>query len=419
LFDFYPALQRELLSDINSEPDISLSTDTENESANPIYLGRTPYRQHDDYIQKNCEGKGDTSIKQNNEKNISINIVFTSQVSYYIEQIKLEYKVLEKHRKSPHNEISVIENRKLILENNLKETIEKNNDTLAHLKWYDFLKQHLSDNYNMNLDEEIVFFSLIINDFKTYNYNILDMLKEYRQIQSLRKERDHVQNDINLNAPLQQTLLKEVGLLNSKLDVSRQTMKIYGELIAMGFDLKKLKQLSCTITEISLANHLPVLDAVTKFLNDIEDQYDSKLGFETKIKELKSTMDKLKDEIPNYKLKFQFQYYISDLLSYLLNTGITIQDIVNMSHIVASLQNRNFLAAETGAQRGSTISDTRGSNNSNKVDKNECWRLFIDKLRSIKSLDSEIEKLIIHHNEISTDIALLNGRKKNKFEEFY
>jgi hypothetical protein len=203
LFDFYPALQRELLSDNNNEPDLPLFTDTENESDNPIYLGRAPFRQHDDDIQKNFEGKGDTSIKQNNEKDISINILFTSQVSYSIEQIKLEYKDLEKHRKSLYNEISVIENRKLILENNLKQTIEKNNDTLAHLKWYDFLKQHLSDNYNMNLDEEIIFFSSIINDYKTYNYNILDMLKEYKQIQSLRKERDHIQNDINLNTPLQ------------------------------------------------------------------------------------------------------------------------------------------------------------------------------------------------------------------------
>lgn len=271
----------------------------------------------------------------------------------------------------------------------------------------------------MNLDEEIIFFSSIINDFKTFNYNILDIIKEYRQIHSLRKERDHIQNEINLNAPLQQSLLKEVDLLNSKLDVSRQTMKIYGELKTMGFDLKKLKQLYCNIIEISLANHLPVLDAVTKFLNDIEDQYDSKLGFETKIKELKSTMDKLKDEIPNYKFNIQFQDYIYGLLSYLLTNGVSIQDIVNMSHLVVSLQNSNFLAAETGAQRGSTISDTRSSNNSNKIDQNECWRLFIDKLRSIKSLDSEIEKLIIHRNDLSTDIALLNARKKNEFEEFY
>ena len=52
LFDFYPALQRELLSDNSNEPDLPLFTDTENESANPIYLGRAPFRQHDDDIQK-------------------------------------------------------------------------------------------------------------------------------------------------------------------------------------------------------------------------------------------------------------------------------------------------------------------------------------------------------------------------------
>ena len=287
------------------------------------------------------------------------------------------------------------------------------------MELYDFLKQHLSDDCNMNLDEEIVFFSSIINDFKTYNYNILDILKEYKQIQSLRKERDHIQNDINLNAPLRQSLLQQVDLLNSKLDVSRQTMKIYQELNAMGFDLKKLKQLYCTIFEISLANHLPVQDAVTKFLHDIEDQYDSKLGFETKIKELNSIMDKLKDEIPNYKLNFQSQCHISGLLMHLLNNGITNEDIINMSQLVVSLQEGNFLAAETGAQRGSTISDTRSNNNSNKTDKNESWKLFIDKLRSIKSLDSEIEKLIILRNDLSTDISLLNARKKNEMEESY
>ncbi len=78
-------------------------------------------------------------------------------------------------------------------------------------------------------------------------------------------------------------------------------MKIYRELSTRGFDLKGLKRLYNTIIEISLANKMPVLDAVTKFLNDIEDQYDNKLGFEAKIKELRTTMEKLEDVIPQYK----------------------------------------------------------------------------------------------------------------------
>jgi hypothetical protein len=85
-----------------------------------------------------------------------------------------------------------LENKKSTLESNIREIIDKNNNILTHLQWYDFSKQNLSDNYNMNLDEEIVFFSSIINEFKTHHYNILDILKEYKQIQSLRKERDRI-----------------------------------------------------------------------------------------------------------------------------------------------------------------------------------------------------------------------------------
>ena len=256
LLDFYSSLECEFPSAINKDPDLSLSTDSEDESEKIIYFKRPPNGEYDNDILQNLEIKGDTSTKQTNEPDVFIEIPFISQVSYYINQIKLECKELEQYRKSLHNEISILENKKSTLENNLRETIEKNNNVLSHLQWYDFLKQDLSDNYNMNLDEEIIFFSSIINDFKTYNYNILDILKEYKQIQSLRKERDRIQNDINLNTPLQQDLLKQIDSLNSQLDVSRQTMKIYWELNAMGFDLKRLKQLYSTIIEIALANQI-------------------------------------------------------------------------------------------------------------------------------------------------------------------
>jgi hypothetical protein len=119
--------------------------------------------------------------------------------------------------KSLNTEISILENKNSTLENNLRETINKINNILAHLQWYDFLKQDLSDNYNLNLDEEIKFFSSIVNDFKTFNYNIPDILQEYKQIQSLRIERDLIQSDINLNTPLRLDLHKQITSLNSQL----------------------------------------------------------------------------------------------------------------------------------------------------------------------------------------------------------
>ncbi|MBA2268830.1 MAG: hypothetical protein H0W19_10945, partial [Nitrosopumilus sp.] len=391
--------------------DLSLSTDKEDDSANTIYLKRAQNRENDDVIIKDYEVKGDTSTKQTNEKNVSIEIPFISQVSYYIKQIKLEHKEREQYRKSLYDELSFTENKKLTLENNLKETIDKNNNILTHLEWYNFLKQNLADNHNMNLDDEIIVFSSIIRDFKKYNYNFLDIINEYKQIRSLSHERDHIQNDINVNIPMHQDLLKQVDSLNSQLDVSRQTMKIYSELLAMGFDLKKLKQLYYTIFEISLANHMPVQDAVAKFLNDIEDQYDSKLGFEIKIKDLRATIDELKDEIPNYKSNLQIQSHMAPSLLYLSNNGVTNEDIINMSQLVVSFQNSNFLALSS-SQSGNT-SNSIGNNNTKKNFKNESWKSIINKFRSIQNIDSEIEKLTIQRNELELYILLDQGPKKD------
>ena len=377
---------------INKDPDLSLSTDSENEPDNIIYFRRPSNGEDDNDVLQNLEINGDTSMKQTHEPDLPIEIPFISQVSYNINQIKLECKELQQYLKSLNAEISILENKKSTLENNLRETIDKNNNTLAHLHWYDFLKQDLSDNYNMNLDEEIIFFSSIINDFKTYEYNILDILKEYKQIQSLRKERDRIQNDIDLNIPLQQDLHKQVDSLNSQLDVSRQTMKIYRELSTRGFDLKGLKRLYNTIIEISLANKMPVLDAVTKFLNDIEDQYDNKLGFEAKIKELRTTMEKLEDEIPQYKSNLHIVSQVAPLLLYLMNNGVTNEDIINMSQLVVSFQNSNFLV-DVSSQGGSKPNKSGINDNTQSINKNETWKLLINKLKIIQNFDSEIEKL--------------------------
>jgi hypothetical protein len=194
-------------------------------------------------------------------------------------------------------------------------------------------------------------------------------------------------------------------------------MKIYWKLSEMGFDLKKLKQLYYTIVEISLVNHTPLPNAVTKFLNDIEDQYDSKLGFETKIKELSAKKVELEDEIPEYNSNLQIQSLMAPLLLHLKNNRVTNKDIINMSQLVISFQNSTLLS-DTSSQRGNTPNNARINNNTHIVIKNEYWRLIINKLRIIQNIDTEIEKLSIHRNELRSDINLLNT-KKNEIEKRY
>jgi hypothetical protein len=74
-------------------------------------------------------------------------------------------------------------------------------------------------------------------------------------------------------------------MLQDQVNQHQQTMNIYYQLEDMNLGFKELKQLRYTILEISKANKISPDKAVTKFLEDIEKEYDNKLGFETKIKE--------------------------------------------------------------------------------------------------------------------------------------
>ncbi len=98
-------------------------------------------------------------------------------------------------------------------------------------------------------------------------------------------------------------------------------------------------------------------------------------------------------------------------LLYLSNNGVTNEDIINMSQLVVSFQNSNFLALSS-SQSGNT-SNSIGNNNTKKNFKNESWKSIINKFRSIQNIDSEIEKLTIQRNELELYILLDQGPKKD------
>ena len=88
-------------------------------------------------------------------------------------------------------------------------------------------------------------------------------------------------------------LEEECNDLEKERSSNSQAIKQVQELIKQGFGFRELKQLSHTIKEIATANSIPE-KAVKKFITDIEQQYDDKLGFERKVEKLKSEI--LKNE---------------------------------------------------------------------------------------------------------------------------
>lgn len=87
-------------------------------------------------------------------------------------------------------------------------------------------------------------------------------------------------------------LLMEIESLDERRKYYSQSLNTILELDDAGFGLKELKQLKNIVMEIGIANDIKIRDVAKKFLKDVENQYDNKLGFENKIEEIKNRVEK-------------------------------------------------------------------------------------------------------------------------------
>lgn len=223
----------------------------------------------------------------------------------------------------------------------------------------------------MIIEEEFQSIAKAIVDFKVHDFDVLKIISDYKHIESLRQEKNPIQSIIDLNSPVRNDLLKQIASLQEELSYSVQTMKPYNELFKLGCGLKQLQQLLNTLMEISLANNILVSNALPKFLKDLDEQYDEKLGFESAINNLRAEKEKLQAEVPEYKWCLQLQG-VGPVIYHLNKNGVTNQDIINLNNLVLSFRNSNFI---------DDIAPAEGGNNTNRngvISNNEFWKLFIE-----------------------------------------
>lgn len=99
-------------------------------------------------------------------------------------------------------------------------------------------------------------------------------------------------------------LNKEISQLKEQHESHSLAISTYYKLKSMGFGLNELKRLRRTLIEIADANEKPTDKAVAKFFSDIEEQYDEKLGFESKLENLKSQIREHQEAVNNQSSSF-------------------------------------------------------------------------------------------------------------------
>ena len=195
--------------------------------------------------------------------------------------------------------IKVLKEQEKKTSKNLQEILQTEKFAISNLNWFSKLEQSLQQNYFINIREDIQGFSQLINDFKEKGYDAESIIQEYLRSLSLKlniktneeRIRD-LQNQIG-------KLTNQVSVLESQINQHRLTLDIYSQLEGMGFGLRELRQLWDTIGEISEANKVYYKEAIFKFLKDIEEQYDRKVGFEIKVNEKRGELASITRELNN------------------------------------------------------------------------------------------------------------------------
>lgn len=133
-------------------------------------------------------------------------------------------------------------------------------------------------------------------------------------------------------------LEEEVEKLTS---THRQKELLFRQLRDMGFGLKELKLLFYTVKEVATENKIPEDKAVQKFLEDIEKNYDTILGYDSTLERIKSDIEKTNRELVTLRSELGFNKEAVRVVTGLLSIGFTYQQMLNLADLAWFLQSIN------------------------------------------------------------------------------
>ena len=200
--------------------------------------------------------------------------------------------------------------------------------TSSELKRYSDLMAEFRK-YGIPIDD-ISKFANLVNNLKQYDYDAGKVLNQYSDLDFLSWHHDYLQQAKRSLENENRNLEQQRSTLQGFVNMHNQVLSKYRDLETMGFGLNQLQFLWITVNEIALENNMPVKEAVTKFLLDVENQYNSKLGFESRIESLGYEVNRLTQERTRLRTELQLLPLVGPKLVKLTQSGVSEQDIINI-----------------------------------------------------------------------------------------
>jgi hypothetical protein len=250
--------------------------------------------------------------------------------------------------------------------------------TATELKSFSDIKAELRK-YGIPVDD-IPKFAKAVNGLRQYGYDVVKIISEFSDHESHVTRHQMLERNVKMLKSELNYLSQQCSFSQNILNSHIPTISALKELETMGLGVKELKLLWHTINEIAVANNMPLYEAQQKFFKDVEEQYDNKLGFESKVQNLQLEITKLREQ--NIRLPL-----VGPLLARLVQSGVNEQDIINVAYIF----------------------NTHIGSKSNTID----IQLLIADLHKYPTIKSVIQQSIQDKDNLTNQIASLKIQKQD------
>jgi predicted nucleic acid-binding Zn-ribbon protein len=315
-----------------------------------------------------------------------------SQIPEYIKQKTHDKSKLEKDIEELQEKIKQLKEEKLAAEELYNTSLENGSRIASILAWYLNLKTEL-DRYKIPL-EDVSLFAKAVSRIRQYGYDTDKIIAESSELDFLKRQLQFFRTIIPDLENKYVKLNEECTSLEQTVNSHRQRISVYDELEQLGFGLKELKLLWHTINEIAEANNISSEDPVQKFFKDVEEQYDDKLGFESKLDKLRSDAVYYNQEIDSLRSTLLTQPLVGPALQRLFENGIKEQDIIELAIVFGM-----YSSSHSGG-RG-------GGRSNNPIDK----QTLITELAKYGSVKAMMQALKQRNDEIKKEVDSLEAKK--------
>ncbi|MGB7636429.1 MAG: hypothetical protein WBL88_02520 [Nitrososphaeraceae archaeon] len=286
------------------------------------------------------------------------------------------------------------------------DALQQQKMTAFDLQWYSDLKAHLSK--HMIPVHDVAKFAKTVEGIRKYGYDVNSVVSEFSNLEILKLKQNTLQENVQSLEIKLANLRRECFSRELELSSHNETISKHKLLEGMGFGLKELTLLWNIVNEIAEANNIPQEMARLKFITDIEEQYDKKLGFESKLEKLQTEVNNVNQALTRRRIELSTLQLVGPALAKLIQIGLREQDIINVASI--------FETYFTGIDRQSLISelDKYGGLKSAMQKLGEENKKLNDNIASLKE---EKHRLEMDNQRMAS--ALINSNHKMFFLQGY